>query len=390
MKVALACNGEGFGHVSRTTAFYEALKDRYDLVILAPETVHGFLSDKLPQARVFSVPHMHLAKISDRINFLRTAWENMPTLLTLKTRILRTGRLLRELGVGVVINDYEPFSAIAAKRIGIPVLQFNHPGIVVQSPSIMPDALAVKFIARFMMPSYDKRIFCSFYNGDVGPMIRQELSDAAAAASPSPGDYYVVSLKESYRRPVLKRLHQMGIRNYRLFPNPDDHYPSAVANCRAVITSAGHQTLSECIHMGKPVFAIPQRGQYEQRLNARMLVASGWGSHGSIRNLKRTLPDFISRLDEYPRKAVPWVKFNFNNDTDRIIGKIEKFIRLSSRPAIVPIWNFLFPDDEGPADVHNLWGLLPVKSREMEDLRHQRLYRQFRPGDRHEQRTAAR
>ncbi|AHC13865.1 glycosyltransferase family protein [Salinispira pacifica] len=386
MRVALACNGEGFGHVSRTTAFYEALKDRYDLVILAPETVHGFLAEKLPDARVFSVPHMHLAKISDRINFLRTAWENMPTLLTLRTRIVRASRLLRELGVDVLINDYEPFSAIAAKRIGIPVLQFNHPGIVVQSPSIMPDALAVKLVARFMMPSFDKRIFCSFYNGDVGPMIRRELSEAQVSRQ----DYYVVSLKESYRRPVLKRLHQMGIHNYRLFPNPDDDYVAAVANCRAVITSAGHQTLSECIHMGKPVFAIPQRGQYEQRLNARMLSASGWGSYGSIRNLKRTLGGFIARLDSYPRKAQPWIKFNFNNETDRIMKKVESFIRHSSRPAILPIWSFLFPDDEKNEDVHNLWGLLPVKSREMEDLRDRRLFRQFRSHEYYEQSSSIR
>jgi uncharacterized protein (TIGR00661 family) len=375
MKIGLACNGEGFGHVSRAVAFYEALKDRYEIVIFAPHTVHEFLSRKAPGARVHEVPHMHLAKIADRIDYFRTFRENLPTFLTLRTKIVRMSHLLRREGIQALVNDYEPFTAIAAKRIGTPVLQFNHPGIVVISPSMALDALAIKIGARFMMPAFDKRMFVSFYNGDVGPMIRRELAEAPLSS----GDYYVVSLKESYRRPVLKRLKQLGISNYRLFPNPDDDYVSAVAGCRAIITSAGHQTLSEAMYMKKPVFALPQRGQYEQRLNAQMLVAAGWGSFGSIRNLKRTLPRFIRDLDAgvFPRRPNPLIRFNFNNDSARIIRKIVHFIETYRDPKLAPILNVLFPEDEAEEDINNLWGLLPRKTQEMEDQRELNLRQQI-------------
>lgn len=375
MKVGIACNGEGFGHVSRAVSFYESLKDDYELVIFAPHTVHGFLAKKAPGAQVCPVPHMHFAKIADRIDYFRTLKENLPTILTLRTRVVRTSKLLKAHNIAVLINDYEPFSAVAAKRIGIPVLQFNHPGIVVNSPSMAIDALMTKLGARLMMPVFDKRMFCSFYNGDVGPMIRRELIEAPL----STGDYYVVSLKQSYRRPVLKRLHQLGIRNYRLFPNPNEDYVKAVAGCKAIITSAGHQTLSEAIFMKKPVFAIPQRGQYEQRLNAQMLVASGWGSFGNVRNLKRNLARFDRELSEgrYPKRQVPFIKFHFQDDSKRIIKKIRRFIESSGEARIIPLWNVIFPEDELPEDVHNLWGLLPQKTVQMEDQRELNLRQQF-------------
>ncbi len=375
MKIGLACNGEGFGHVSRTVAFYEALCGDYQVAILAPPTVHGFLSQKAPDALVLPVPHMHLVKITDRIDYYRTFTENLPTLLTLRTKIVRMSRMLKDHNISVLINDYEPFSAVAAKRIGIPVLQFNHPGIVITSPSFSPDALAVKAAARFMMPVFDKRIFCSFYNGDVGPMIRRELTEVRTRQ----GDYFLVSLKDSYRPAVLKRLHQMGIHNYRLFPDPRESYAEAVAGCRAIITSAGHQTLSEAMYLKKPVFAIPQRGQYEQRLNARMLAASGWGSYSSIRTLKTRLAAFIRDLDagRYPQKPHPLFRFSFDNDSERIIRKIRSFIHQATKPQIINMWSVIFPDDEAPEDLRNLWGRLARRTPEMEDLRESSLRRQF-------------
>lgn len=373
MKIALACNGEGFGHASRIVTFYESLKNEYEIVIFAPRTVHDFFAGKIPDAEVQEAPHMHLALIGDRLDFLRTIRENLPAILTLRTKIVRMSHALKKSGASVLINDYEPFSAIAAHRIGIPVLQFNHPGIVIFSPSIALDALMVKFGARFMMPAFDKRIFCSFFNGDVGPMIRHELVNAKTSRQ----DYFLVYLKKEYRRPVLKHLHKMGIHNYQLFPNKQGNHVEALAGCKAVISNAGHQTLSEAIFLKKPVFALPQRGQYEQRLNAQMLAASGWGSHGHIWNFKRTFGRFLADLDSYPGKPSPLVRFNFRNDTARILFRVRRFIRNHTPPRNVLLWTLIFPEDEAQETIHNLWGIFPQKTPEMIAEREKLLYRQF-------------
>jgi uncharacterized protein (TIGR00661 family) len=53
---------------------------------------------------------------------------------------------------------------------------------------------------------------------------------------------------------------------------------------RAVITSAGFTLLSECLHLGKPLYVIPEAGQYEQTCNGEALKR--WNLGAVATNLK--------------------------------------------------------------------------------------------------------
>jgi uncharacterized protein (TIGR00661 family) len=195
--------------------------------------------------------------------------------------------------------------------------------VVLRDPSLRPQAVTAKLLSWFLMGSYEERMLCSFYNGDVGPIVRRELTELSTARE----NYYVVYLKPSYRRVVTRRLAELGITNVEVFPNPQKDFLSALARCRGVISSAGHQFMSEAIVLGKPAFVIPQRGQYEQELNARMLERSGRGAWGTLGTLERTLPRFLEDIDHYPklpdRSAA---SFSLCNDLDRAVAKIERFV----------------------------------------------------------------
>jgi hypothetical protein len=98
---------------------------------------------------------------------------------------------------------------------------------------------------------------------------------------------------------VVRILDELGL-VYDVFPDPNKNYAQHLASCTAVITSAGHQSICEAIYLGKPIFVIPQRGQYEQRLNAQMLRKSGRGEYSTLRALKKRLPRFLERLEDFP------------------------------------------------------------------------------------------
>lgn len=361
IRIGLAACGEGFGHVSRMVSLVQGLGTEFEIVLYAPDTVHGFLYEKLAPLRygtleIRDIPHLHLAKRGTRINYSRTLRENLPTLLSLRKSLARLRRQLQGDEISVLINDFEPFTALAATALGIPVLQINHPGIVTRSPSLMPDALFTRLIAHFMMPAYDRRLYISFYDGDLGPMIREEIVNQ----EPVQGDYYVVYLKPEYRRIVLGALHRLGMRNFHVFPQSRLDYARTLAGCRGVITSAGHQTLSEALYLGKPVFAIPQKGQYEQRLNAAKLAASGWGVHARSRNIPRQLFGFISRVESggFPQAwALPWLRIYRENHTPRVIRRVRQFIYNSTSPRIIPVRSYIwdgFLSMESPEDVQGL------------------------------------
>jgi hypothetical protein len=206
--------------------------------------------------------------------------------------IMRLKARLRRIGAQAVISDFDPFLAWAGRLLGLPVLQLNHPGIVQRHLSLRPRDLAAILCTRLMEGPFHERIWTSFYGGDVGPILRPEL----AAGSPRVGSYLLVNLAPHLRGLVLPELERRGL-EYRLFPGGAGSCDQALLGCRAVISTAGHQTAAEALALGKPLLAIPQHGQYEQALNARMLKRSGGGMACRIQDFTEALPSFLRRLD---------------------------------------------------------------------------------------------
>ena len=341
MKVlALAANGEGFGHVARMVSLAPELQREYRVLLYAPTTVHGFLADKLPQVVAGTIPlralpHLHLAKRGDRIDYWACLTENLPTALRTRSLLAGLRTQMAADGVQLLVSDFEPYSTWAASALGIPVLQVNHPGIVTRSASIAPDALATKWIAEMMMGRWDRRILVSFFDGDLGPMIRPEIVQAPRGDDGS----LVVYLKPGYRKPIVRALRSLGITNYHLFPDSSKDYAKTLAGCKAVIAGGGHQTISEAIYLGKPILAIPQRGQYEQRLNAFMAEAGGFGMRARILRLAAQLKRFLAAVEggAYPRAAaLPWVNFDATDNTKRVVRRIRQFAQATEGRRIIP------------------------------------------------------
>ena len=76
-------------------------------------------------------------------------------------------------------------------------------------------------------------------------------------------------------------------------------FDRALRSCSGVITTAGHQTISEALVPGKPLLVIPQHAQYEQLLNVKMLAASKRGTFCFIENFAAALPRFLKRLSAF-------------------------------------------------------------------------------------------
>jgi hypothetical protein len=56
--------------------------------------------------------------------------------------------------------------------------------------------------------------------------------------------------------------------------------------------------MSEAVYLGKPILAVPLRGQFEQLMNARYLQRLGYGLCAP-RVTKASLSDFIERMPEF-------------------------------------------------------------------------------------------
>ena len=330
MRIALSCTGEGFGHAARTVALAKVLSRKYEVVILCPSRLNGFMRENLGKVELHPIPYFRFAKRRERVILAETAVANFSNLLKFPSDVVRISRKLKRLGLEAAISDYDPYLPYAADRIGMPILQINHPSVVLRDRSLSIESMLARLISILLMGKYHRKLIVSFYDGDVGPVVRPELE----ALPRGKEDFFVVYLKPSYRKVMLKKLKALAVNNVEVFPDPNKNIVDYLSRCKGVISSAGHQFMSEAMVLGKPVFVVPQTGQYEQLLNARMLELSGWGTYSTMEELDRRLPQFIRTVDSYPRQPLSReVRYSFNNDLDRAVLKIEQFLQSAHQSA---------------------------------------------------------
>lgn len=328
MRIAISCTGEGLGHAARTSAIAQALRGKYDITVFCPAHLFGFMRENLSEVRFEQIPYFFFVKHRDRIDYPRTVLRNLPQAFRFPLDVSRIATKLKRLGIEALISDYDPYGAYAADSLGMPILQINHPAVVLRQRHFSFESWTARILSLLLMGKYHRKLVVSFYDGDLGPVVRPAVVQTPA------GDegFFVVYLKPSYRKVILRALKRLAIHDVQVFPDPQKNIVDYLARCRGVISSAGHQFMSEALVLRKPVFAIPQQGQYEQWLNATMLEQSGWGTWARMDELDEKLSRFVNEVASYPKPSVnPSVRYRFDNDLNRAVAKIESFLRQSGR-----------------------------------------------------------
>ena len=330
MRIAYSCAGEGFGHAARMVVVSKLLETRHRVVYFVPEILRPFLEEKIPCFSAEEIPHFAFVKSGDRIDWPATIAEGLPKVRGFAGEVGRIAARLRELRIEAVISDFDPYLAWAGRAADLPAFQLNHPGIISRHLTVDPRSWLPAFGAGLMEGPWNERVLISFYGGDAGPLFRPSLFRHPVRD----GGYILFNLKESYRPEVRRVLQDFPELPVRIFPSPGENFEEALAGCHAVVSSAGHQMIAESIALGKPILVIPQRGQWEQTVNARMLEKSGRGMATSIKDLGRDLPVFLSKLDLFSSRTPLPEGFTVGEGSPVIAARLDEFLlRAGSRTA---------------------------------------------------------
>ena len=322
MRIGISINGQGRGHLTRMTALAQLLQREHELVFWCPDKYHPFLKQHFPNNFIYSIPYYKFVIEDNRIDIFKTGVSNMEHIIGLPVYISDLTDQIRLMDIQTLISDFEPFLPKAARKVGIPIIQLNHPSVVLRSVAFTADALLAKVISSSMMGEYDVRIISSFYNGDIGPIIRREIRDNI----PTGGDYFVVYLYESMRDRVLEELERLNQVKYKVFPNSEEDFVTALAGARGVITNAGHQLLSETLHLKKPVLSLPFEGQFEQTLNAEMLQKAGRGVVGSTAHIRKSIADYMEFTAGFDPDTIPYdtgTQFCLEDDSQKALALLQ-------------------------------------------------------------------
>ena len=101
----------------------------------------------------------------------------------------------------------------------------------------------------------------------------------------------------------------------------DEHqFVEDLANCRAVISAAGNQLIGEALHLGKPMFVLPERAHGEQSINSFFLRNMACGDFEYLENV--TLDQVKSFLENLEQYCVPLKKVVGQMDGTATVLKI--------------------------------------------------------------------
>ncbi len=230
----------------------------------------------------------------------------------------------------LVISDYEPNAAKYGYEHGVSVVTIDQQSKYLYGlfPKELGGLTYMDEVARLKMffPTAATRIACSFF--DVArredgekvlmfpPIINQEIWDSKNnPIDPRSILVYLTSQREYsqsleeliniFKRQPETSFHifskdlknEISSNNVFLYKHGHSDFKKLLMNCSGIISTAGHTLLSEAMHLGIPVYALPI-SLYEQAMNADKIAQNNFGVKSDALNAA-TLKLFIDNLEDY-------------------------------------------------------------------------------------------
>lgn len=282
MKILYAIQGTGHGHLSRAREILPALFEHYDVDIL----VSGYNS-KMP----LEFPVKYTCK---GISFI---YGHGGISLSKSLKELSLFQYLKETvkldvtAYDLVISDFEPVSAWAAKLRKVPSLSMSHQAAFYSEKT--PRPTKVSRVAEFIMRHYapcDDSIAFHFESYDsfiLPPIIRKEIRDL----NPYIGKHITVYLPAFPVELLIDVFGKLKQREWHIFspnvekvtrkkhllliPVNNKEFLSSLEGSDGLVTSSGFEACAEAMYLGKKLLTIPIQHQYEQYCNAAAMKKMG-------------------------------------------------------------------------------------------------------------------
>jgi uncharacterized protein (TIGR00661 family) len=276
---------------------------------------------------VIGVPPLRQIMEGNEVRHYQTMRSNWEAIVHLDEIVSRLAETFAAYDPDLVITDFEAFSHRAATRLGLPVVSFNHQQIVTETKYSLPlryrlDAAITELAVRLIVPrNPELTLITSFFYPPlrhprtttlVPPIIRPAVQRLA----PTRGEHVLVYYNHTDgAEHVLQRLRDVDapfiVYNFdrpegeRRYPNVRfkepciDEFLEDLASSRAVISTAGFTLTSEALFLGKPLLVVPNRGIFEQTLNALFLKRDGLGD--AVMDRPLTTGDVAGFLEDQTR-----------------------------------------------------------------------------------------
>lgn len=352
MKVMLTVQGEGRGHMTQAISMRQILqRNGHEIVaVLAGGNPEKPLPAFFEQA--FNVTRLSSPTFAQKENRGISLRRSILSATAQTPEIRQSLRTIRETTArtkpDLIINFLEPLMGLynVLNRHDTPVLAAGHQFMLKH-----PRFLKVKEFAMQQLSMHHYVRVCgarsnylalSFYSAPTArrgrlmvspPLLREQLF----RLKPTQGDYLLVYLvlhgfapdiirwnKENPQTPIHCFYDKPGAPDEEKVSETltfhklhGEKFLQMMAGCRAVVCTAGFESVCEAAYLGKPLMMVPVENHFEQYLNGLDAEQAGIGIRDSKFNLSRI-------LDYRPSPALPEFRRWVDSSENIIMQAIEK------------------------------------------------------------------
>ena len=299
MKILYAIQGTGNGHLSRARDIIPLLQEKGEVDLL----ISGVQADvDLPYVVKYRFKGLSFIFGKKGGVDLWKTFHNSNT-----KNLFKEIRSLPVKKYDLIINDFEPVSAWAAKMNGVPCISLSHQSAVLSK--FAPKPANSDWIGKIILKNYAPCTksygfhFDRFDQHIFTPVIRNQIRQI----DPHDEGHYTVYLPAYKDELLVKALTKfpktrwqvfskhnkeaLQIKNVNIQPIDNEAFIHSMATSKGILCGAGFETPAEALYLKKKLMVIPMKNQYEQACNAAALEAMGVPV---IKSLKKKHHDTIA------------------------------------------------------------------------------------------------
>ncbi|MDT0582192.1 MJ1255/VC2487 family glycosyltransferase [Brumicola blandensis] len=286
MKILYGIQGTGNGHIARARLMAEAFNKRSEVHV-------DYLFTGRDKDAYFDMQVFNEYSTRTGLSFVTEngALHRFKTLKQAKLfEFMRDVNKLDLSGYDLVLNDFEPVSAWAAKKQKVPSLSISHQAAFNYSVPTEAEGVVDKIITKHFAPT-DFALGVHWYHFNqaiIPPFVPAEL---ACSADIEAQPFVLVYLPFETTMSIQQALAPLSEttfycyhpevktpyidKNVHWFPPSKDGFHHALMSCSRVIANGGFELATECLSLGKALLMKPLNGQFEQFSNAFTLRQLG-------------------------------------------------------------------------------------------------------------------
>jgi uncharacterized protein (TIGR00661 family) len=339
MRILYGVVGEGMGHATRSKVVCEYLVARgHEVKIVVSGRAHPFLAKSFPD--VVEIKGLTIRYVDNRMDRDGTLARNVlaaPGMFA--SNVNAYYDKVARFAPDAVMSDFESFAYFFAKRHRLPIASIDNQQIIVRckhdkfvKQGNKVDYQLTKAFIKAKLPGCDEYVITTFFYPPirkkyannttlVPPILRQSILDAKKRSRF--GEHVLVYQTSTSNSELLPELNAIsdarfivyGLRrserhgNCTLKEFSEDGFVDDLATARAVVANGGLSLIGEAIYLGKPIFTVPVRNQFEQVMNARYIEELGYGLGAErveadvLRLFLHEAPKYTARVAEHHQEG---------------------------------------------------------------------------------------